>query len=118
MGPAHRHTTHDSVTLGYQLLDREVQVGKGAAQHRDYLACRLGTTIIHARRNLVIDAIGCNQLVCDGEVALVEHLLVGPAKLCLVCFFCSCHWFDSFASCFIYWKTLEGHAYGLPALTI
>src|SRR5262249_44366637 len=58
MSPAHRHTAHNRVPLGHQLLDREVQVGKGGAQHRDYLACRLGATIVHAWRNFVIDAVG------------------------------------------------------------
>src|SRR6266851_2375306 len=106
MGPAHRHTAHNRVPLGHQFLDREVQVGKGGAQHRDYLARRLGTTIVHSWRNLVIDTIGCDQFVCNGEVALVEHFLIGTAKDCLVFCFCCCHGFDSFAYCFISWKTL------------
>src|SRR5713226_803409 len=54
MGPAHGHTTHDCIPLGHQLLDREVQVGKGGPQHHDHPTHRFGTTIIHARWNLVI----------------------------------------------------------------
>src|SRR5258708_2855883 len=88
------------VPFSDQVLDNIVQVGKGGAQHHDHLAHRLGATIIHARRNLVIEAVGRDQLVCDGEVALVEHLLKSAAKLGLVCF-CCCHGAGSFASCFL-----------------
>src|SRR5258708_3757171 len=65
MGPAQHHTTNNGVPHGYQLLDGEVQIGKGGAQHRDHLARWLGTAIIHAGRHLMIDAVGGDQLACD-----------------------------------------------------
>src|SRR5690348_9268092 len=85
MSTAHGDTASDGVPFSNQLLDGKVQVWKGGAQHPDHQARRLGTTIRHARRNLVIDAVGGDQVVYDGEIALVEHLLIEATKLCLIC---------------------------------
>src|SRR5260370_3039673 len=98
MGPAHGHTTHDCIPLGHQLLDREVQVGKSGPQHQDHLTHRFGTTIIHARWNLVIDAVGCDQLVYGGQVAVGEHFRIRPAELRLVWLFWCLHVIDCFSS--------------------
>ena len=97
MGSPHGHSASDGVCFGHQFLNREVQVGKGCTQHPDYLPRRVGAAIVHAGGNLVIEKVRRDQVVYDGEVTLVEHLLKGTTILCLVFFFSCRDVFDSFS---------------------
>jgi hypothetical protein len=86
MGATHGHSTCDGVPFGHQLLNREVQIGEGRAQHRDDLPRRVGAPIVHVRWHLVIEEVRGDQLVYESKIALVEDLLKGTAIECLVLF--------------------------------
>src|SRR5215469_11721311 len=93
----HRYTACNGVPFGHQVLDREMQIGKGCPQHPDDLPRRVGASIVHTGGNLVIEKVRRDQVVYDGEVTLVEDLLKGTTILCLVFFFSCRHVFDSFS---------------------
>src|SRR5215471_11442012 len=86
MSTTHGHSACNGVPFGHQVLDREMQIGKGCPQHPNDLPRRVGATIVHARWHLVIEEVWRDQLVYESKVALVEHLLKGTAILCLVYF--------------------------------
>src|SRR5207237_9989135 len=86
MSPAHRYTACNGVPFAHQVLDRKMQIGKGCTQHPDDLPRRFGAAIVNLSWVLMIDEVRRDQVVYDGEVALVKHLLKGTAILCLVFF--------------------------------
>src|SRR5215218_2536098 len=70
MGAAHRQAPSDDVSLGDQLLDGEVQIREGRAQHGGQYSHRLGAAI-SSRRSLVVYEVGGDELAGDGEIPAV-----------------------------------------------
>src|SRR5262249_27558518 len=77
MGTTHGHSACNRVPFGHQVLNCEVEIREGGAQHPDGLPSRFRASIIHAHCHLVIEEVRRDQVVYDGEVALVEHFLKG-----------------------------------------
>src|SRR5215217_5125474 len=82
---AHRQAACNCVPFSDQLLDLEVQVREGRAQHIGQASHRLRATV-PSWRGLVVYELGGNELVRDVEVPPVQQLLVGAPKQGLVLF--------------------------------
>jgi hypothetical protein len=67
VGTAHGRASCDGVPFCDQLLDLEVQVGEGRAQHGDQPSHRLRAAV-PSGRSFVVYEVGSDELVCDGEV--------------------------------------------------
>src|SRR5215207_340251 len=71
VGAAHRQAARDDVPFCYQLLDLEVQVREGRAQHIGQPSHRLRATVPPGR-SFVVYELGGDELVCNGEVPCVQ----------------------------------------------
>src|SRR5579883_1201817 len=81
---SYRDTGHDSVPLGDLLLDRIVDIRKGAAKRPDPLFCSFRPM----QAKLRPDEVWCEDLVRDGEFTPAHDLLKESAYHCFVVFCC------------------------------
>ena len=68
MGAAHAQTSRDGIAFRDKILDLEVQVRERRAKHGNQPARPLGAAI-HSGRGLVVEEVGCDDFLCDLEVA-------------------------------------------------